>query len=170
MIGDNCVENRYCCYCGKKIKIDSKFCCFCGKKTNINEIDYNDYYIAKRYIITMNELIFYKVLLEIAKELELILLCQVSLYSIIQTKYKNDIYFNKIRSKSIDFVLVRQNDCKIKLCIELDDKTHNYQNRIERDKFINELFRDLRINLLRIKSKPAYNKDILKQEILKYIY
>ena len=125
--------------------------------------------VAKRYIITLNELIFYKVLLEIAKELNLILLCQVSLYSIIQTKNKNDAYFNKIRSKSIDFVLVRQADCKIKLCIELDDSTHNYQNRIERDKFINSLFQDLNINLLRVKSKSVYNKESIKQKILQYI-
>lgn len=159
----------YCCYCGERIENNSKFCCYCGKKTDIKEIDYNNYYISKRYIITLNELIFYKILLEIAKELNLILLCQVSLYSIIQTKYKNDSYFNKIRSKSIDFVLARESDCKIELCIELDDKTHNYQNRIERDKFINNLFQDLRINLLRIKSKSVYNKEEIKQQILQYI-
>ena len=108
----------YCIYCGKEIANNSRFCCYCGKKiTSVKKMDYNNYYMAKRYIITLNELIFYKVLLEIAKELNLILLCQVSLYSIIQTKNKNDAYFNKIRSKSIDFVLVRQADCKIKLCI-----------------------------------------------------
>ena len=160
----------YCIYCGKEIANNSRFCCYCGKKiTSVKKMDYNNYYMAKRYIITLNELIFYKVLLEIAKELNLILLCQVSLYSIIQTKNKNDAYFNKIRSKSIDFVLVRQADCKIKLCIELDDSTHNYQNRIERDKFINSLFQDLNINLLRVKSKSVYNKESIKQQILQYI-
>lgn len=159
----------YCCYCGERIENTSKYCCYCGKKTDINEIDYNDYYISKRYIITLNELIFYKTLLEIAKELNLILLCQVSLYSIIQTKNKNDAYFNRIRSKSIDFVLVREKDCKIEVCIELDDRTHYYKNRIERDKFINDLFQDLHINLLRIQSKAVYNKEELKQKILQYI-
>lgn len=134
-----------------------------------NKIDYNKYYEPKRYIITINELIFYKILLEIAKELNLILLCQVSLYSILKTKTKNYTYFNKISSKSIDFVLARQNDCRIKLCIELDDKTHNYPERIKRDKFINDLFKDLNINLLRIKSKPVYDKENIKQQILELI-
>ena len=34
------------------------------------------------------------------------------------------IYFNKISSKSMDFVLVDKSDCRIKLCIELDDSSH----------------------------------------------
>ena len=156
----------YCKYCGKKIPQDSIFCIFCGKK---QIIDYSNFYEANRYIITLNELNFYKILLNIAKELNLVLLCQVSLYSIIKTKNKNNKYFNKIKSKSIDFVIVREKDCKINLCIELDDKTHLYQNRIERDKFINKLFNDLEIPLLRIKSKKFYDEEQIKNIIKKYI-
>lgn len=92
----------YCIYCGKKISNDSIFCCYCGKKQKLqikNIVNYSENYMAKRFVISLNELIFYKVLLEIAKELNLILLCQVSLYSIIQSKNKNDIYFNKIKVK-----------------------------------------------------------------------
>lgn len=92
----------YCCYCGERIENTSKYCCYCGKKTDINEVDYSDYYTSKRYIITLNELIFYRVLLEIAKELNLILLCQVSLYSIIQTKkYKRVVTYSFIFFDSI---------------------------------------------------------------------
>ena len=155
----------YCIWCGKIIENESKFCCYCGKKIP-PKIDYNKHYISRKYIITLNELNLYTILLEIAKELDLILLCQVSLYNIIETRIKNDLYFNKIRSKSIDFVLVRKIDCKIELCIELDDKTHHYQNRIERDIFINKLFNDLNINLLRIKSQPYYNKKEIKEKII----
>ena len=159
----------YCKYCGKKIPQDSIFCIFCGKKQINDIIDYSNFYEANRYIITLNELNFYKILLNIAKELNLVLLCQVSLYSIIKTKNKNNKYFNKIKSKSIDFVIVREKDCKINLCIELDDKTHLYQNRIERDKFINKLFNDLEIPLLRIKSKKFYDEEQIKNIIKKYI-
>lgn len=159
----------YCIYCGKQITKDSVFCIYCGKRQIIYDIDYNNYYIPKEYITTINELKLYKILLEIAKELNLILMCQVSLYSIIRTKNKNDKFFNKIRSKSIDFVLVTENDCKIKLCIELDDKTHNNLDKIERDKFINQLFEQLEINLLRIKSKKQYNKEEIKNTIIRYI-
>lgn len=135
-----------------------------------NKINYSDYYKPKRYLITLNELNFYTVLLEVAKELDLILFSQVSLYNILETKnnlnYSTKMtYFNKIASKSIDFVLVDKKDCRIKLCIELDDPSHNKKNRIERDKFINELFQSLEISLLRYPSYPVYYKETLKRRI-----
>lgn len=139
-----------------------------------NEINYKNYYKPKRYVITMNELNFYNVLLEISKELDMILFSQVSLYNIISMKENLDYstktkYFNKIASKSIDFVLVDKNNCRIKLCIELDDTTHYKQKRIERDKFINKLFKDLEIDLLRYPVYKTYYKDTLKKKILENI-
>ena len=140
-------------------------------KTNINEsFKYKNYYKPKRYITTINELNFYNVLMEIAKELDLILFSQVSLYNIVETKQNLDyktktIYFNKIASKSIDFVLVDKKDCRIKLCIELDDNTHKQKQRIERDKFINELFEELEIDLLRYPTYKIYYKETLKKKI-----
>lgn len=131
---------------------------------------YKNYYRPKRYLITMNELKFYNVLMEIAKELDLVLFSQVSLYNILETKQNLDyktktIYFNKIASKTIDFVLVDKKDCRIKLCIELDDNTHNQRKRIERDIFINELFNELEINLLRYPTYNVYYKETLKNKI-----
>lgn len=140
------------------------------EKSNTNIIDYKKYYKPKRYIMTINELKFYNILLEIAKELDLILFSQVSLYNILETKNNLDYstrqtYFNKIASKSIDFVLVDKNNCRIKLCIELDDSTHKQEKRIQRDKFINELFKSLEINLLRYPIYQIYYKDTLKRKI-----
>lgn len=136
----------------------------------INVPDYKKYYRAKRYIMTINELKFYNILLEIAKELDLILFSQVSLYNILETKNNLDYstrqtYFNKIASKSIDFVLVDKHNCRIKLCIELDDNTHKQEKRKQRDKFINELFKNLEINLLRYPTYQIYYKDTLKRKI-----
>ena len=137
---------------------------------NINNSSYKKYYRPKRYVITKNELHFYTILLEIAKELDLIVFSQVSLYNILETRPELDyktktIYFNKISSKSIDFVLVDKNNCRIKLCIELDDGTHKKPKRIERDDFINELFKELEIDLLRYPVYNTYYKDTLKKRI-----
>lgn len=142
---------------------------FLNKDINNNE-NYNKFYKPKIYLITLNEAVFYNVLLEIAKELDLILCSQVSLYNIIEIKSGLDKsnetkYFNKISRKSIDFVLVDKKNCRIRLCIELDDNTHKKYTRIERDKFINKLFKDLNINLLRMPSRFHYNKDELKNLI-----
>lgn len=137
---------------------------------NMNKINYSNYYKPKRYVISLNELNFYSVLMEIAKELDLILFSQVSLYNILEIKKDLDYstqksYFNKIASKSIDFVLVDKKDCRIKLCIELDDSSHLNKKRAERDKFINQLFKDLEIDLLRYPTYPVYYKDALKRRI-----
>lgn len=132
------------------------------KKTN-----YDLYYKPKRYIISLTELKFYKELLEIAKRNNLILLTQVSLYNIIETKqttYKQTA-FNKIRSKSIDFVLADIQTCRARVCIELDDYTHNNLNRIDRDNFLNNLFSDLGIKLMRIPVSKQYDIQKIETEI-----
>ncbi len=135
------------------------------------EIRYKDFYKAKRYLISLAELNFYNVLCEVAKDLNLVVFSQVSLYSIVETKntpYKN-IAFNKIRAKSIDFVLTDSKNCRILLCIELDDSSHNYSNRIERDKFIDNLFYNLKIDFIRINVSTYYNKELLKNKIVNSI-
>lgn len=134
------------------------------------KINYQNYYKPRRYLITLNELHFYNVLLEIVKELDLMLFSQVALYNIVETKKELDYktkgtYFNKIASKSIDFVLVDKNNCSIKLCIELDDDTHLQEKRKKRDEFINQLFDQLEIGLLRYPVYPVYYKETLKKRI-----
>ena len=58
-----------------------------NSKNNVQKINnYNEVYKPKRYITTLNELKFYKVLMEIAKELNLIVFAQVSLYAILETR------------------------------------------------------------------------------------
>ncbi len=140
-------------------------------KTNNTEsiTSYKKYYKPKIYITTLSEMKFYNVLLEIARELDYIVFAQVSLYNIISMQENLDYsthikYFNKIASKSIDFVLVDKK-CRIKLCIELDDNSHKKKNRIERDNFINELFKELEIDLLRYPVYNVYYKDTLKRKI-----
>ena len=139
-----------------------------------NKENYKKYYNPKRYITTINELNFYTTLLEISKELDLILFAQVSLYSIIEPKKElnyrtRQIYTNKINRKSIDFVLVDKRNCRIKLCIELDDTTHTMKSRKERDNFINKLFEELEIPLLRHPVYTIYYKETLKKKILEKI-
>lgn len=102
--------------------------------------------------------------------MELQIFTQVSLYEIISVKKtlnssEYNKYFNKIKSKSIDYVLTDRMS-RIKLCIELDDKTHNYKNRIERDNFINDLFNSLDIPILRIQLSKYYDMDNIKKTII----
>lgn len=136
-----------------KFSIDNK---------NDNDNHYNDSYEKKEYLMTRNELKFYKQLKKITDKLELTIFAQVSLYQVIRNKNFKD--FNKIKSKSIDFVIT-ENNGKIKMCIELDDKSHNKNNRIERDNFINEIFNQANIKLLRIPVQDFYNLENLELKI-----
>lgn len=129
---------------------------------NIENIDYNEKYTRKDYLLTQTELKFYKLLKNITDELNLVICPQVTLYQIVQNKNFKD--FNKIQNKSIDFVIVEPN-LKIKLCIELDDYTHQKSKRVKRDEFINKLFNDLGIKLLRIPVQNFYNIEELTQKI-----
>lgn len=130
---------------------------------NLNTIQYTNIYKAKRYITTKIEFELYKILIPICEKYNLIPLTQVVLYEIIEVnlnKYdKNYLkYFNKIASKSIDFVIIDKNTSRIRMCIELDDTTHNTPARIKRDKFLNTLFNEVDISpLIRIKPQKNYN-------------
>lgn len=131
------------------------------KLYNIDKINYFNYKKKER-LLTQNELKFYKILKQITNKYNLELFTQVALYEIVQAKKIK--YFNKIKSKTIDFVITDQN-LKTLICIELDDKTHYWNKRIERDLFINELFFELGIKLLRIDVKPFYNIEKIERKI-----
>lgn len=134
-----------------------------GKKEETTNIDITRYKLNKN-IFTDIERFFYKVLREITDKMDLIIMTKVRLADIIYTENNNYKYFNKIKSKHIDFVLI-DNSGNIKLLIELDDKSHNNYERQKRDEFLNEIFKNLNIKLLRIKAKYSYNIKELEEKI-----
>ena len=128
------------------------------------EIDYSKKYIKKEYLLTQTELKFYKILKSITDEMNLVICPQIPLYEIVKNiEYKD---FNKIASKSIDFVIAEQN-LKIKLCIELDDYTHKQEKRIKRDNFINELLKNTDVKIIKVPVQNFYDKEKLKNDIIK---
>ena len=143
----------------KKIQDNNK-----SEEINVENIvtNYNEKYEKCDYLLTKNELKFYRILKQITNKLGYNLFCQVALYEIIKNKNFKD--FNKKKSKTIDFVITKEN-CKILLCIELDDISHENNKRIERDNFINKLFNDLNIKLLRIPVQNFYNMEELELKI-----
>ena len=134
----------------------------------IKEYEYNNY-IKRNYIMTTTELKFYKELKKVTDKNNMTIFAQVNLERIINTKNDEYKYRNKIKSRTIDFVIVSNKNCKIICAIELDDYTHNYKERIERDKFINGLFEKTNLPLLRIKVSNYYNLENIEQSINKYI-
>ena len=115
-------------------------------------------YKIKEEFITENELRLYKVLKKVAYELKLDIFTQVALNRILEinNRRKQQQLRNRIDRKSIDFVLYDEGTKKIICCIELDDPTHEREDRIERDLFLDKIFKDT-IKLVRIKVQNYYD-------------
>ena len=65
-------------------------------------------------------------------------------------------WLNKILAKHIDFVLCDPGSLQPLVCIELDDPSHDRDDRIERDIFVNQAFASAGLPLLRIPTQPSY--------------
>ena len=125
-------------------------------------INYSLYY-KKDYIMTQAELKFYRELKKITDKLDLTIFPQVDLERIINVKNNNNAHRNRIKSRSIDYTIVSNKNCKIICCIELDDYTHNNTNRKIRDEFINELFYNVNLKLFRYNLNT--NLEIIENDI-----
>ena len=130
-----------------------------------NKIDKNDItnYTSKKYVMTKTELQFFRELKKITDEIDLLIFPQVQLEKIIQVKDNNFSQRNRIKSRTIDFTIVNNHNCKIIACIELDDYTHNRIKSIKNDEFKNKLFNQVNIPLIRIKVNNYYKLDKLKE-------
>lgn len=113
-------------------------------ETKTQEIDYKTAYQPK-YLLTKNEWYQYKKLKEIADVKGYIICPKVRLLDIIEPrkgtrKYKT--LFYKIQAKHVDF-LICDKDMHIKAIIELDDNSHDNQDRKERDAFVTSILQSV---------------------------
>lgn len=92
---------------------------------------------------------------------------QVNISSLVDVEgsYKNKYsYRNKIDRKSVDFVIFDKRSISPLLVIELDDYTHDWAKRRERDIFVNEIFQKINLPIMHIRGIDSANKE----EIEKY--
>lgn len=121
-----------------------------NNKTEINK----QYYTYKNNPMTPTERKFIGYLKPFTDKNNLIIMSQVPLQAIFKTD--NQYSFNRIKAKTIDFAIV-DNNYNYKGFIELDDYTHNREDRIKRDIFVNQLFEINNLKLKRIKVAKKYN-------------
>ena len=69
--------------------------------------------------------------------------------------------FNKIKAKHIDFVLCENQTFKPKLVIELGDKSHITEKRIQRDQFVDEALKSAHLQIIH-----TYGTQNLKDKII----
>lgn len=114
--------------------------------------DYSRSY-QRKYLLTPNEYHAYKQLKTILNKYEMIICPKVRLLDIIEPingdHYKGAL--GKIQSKHVDFVVCDKN-LYVKGILELDDNSHNLPERQERDKFVDEVLRNVGYKVVRVRA------------------
>jgi very-short-patch-repair endonuclease len=72
---------------------------------------------------------------------------------------------NRITSKHVDFLFVQKSDGRPILGIELDDGSHNEEDRIERDEFVDSVFASAGLSILHFTAKAAYDPMEVRRSI-----
>ncbi len=123
-------------------------------------------YSPKTNLLSPSELEAYKVLKNTLPQ-GYVVFPQVNLDKIFDINDANRSYTprNKIDRKSVDFVVFEEQNLKPALAIELDDPSHLRYDRQQRDFFVNQLFIDTQLKLLRINTGDVRNIDLLKQKL-----
>ena len=108
------------------------------KKKTLNTLHYR-----KKYLLTKNEYSFFQMIKPVVQKKHLHILCKIRLADLIEPLPNSDRSewfsdFNKIKSKHIDFALADDN-MHIILLIELEDRSHEKTERIERDDFVSSV-------------------------------
>lgn len=121
-------------------------------------------YTLRESLMTPTELKFYYSLIESIGTEDYLVFTKVRLADLLHIKEREDriVYWNRIKSKHIDFVV-----CDIRgkplLCIELDDKSHNNPKSHKNDLFKDDLFENLNIRLLRISVGWKYDLSVINK-------
>lgn len=73
--------------------------------------------------------------------------------------------FNRIAAKHVDFLIVGKADGRPLLAIELDDASHNRDDRRARDDFVETVFSSAGLPLLRIPARASYDSREVGRQI-----
>jgi very-short-patch-repair endonuclease/predicted RNA-binding Zn-ribbon protein involved in translation (DUF1610 family) len=129
-------------------------------------------YKKKDYLFSNAEKSFYGVLKLILKDEDFSIFAKVRIGDLLylpNNTPNRQMYWNKIQSKHVDFVICDNNHVKPILAIELDDSSHSYSYRVDRDLFVNKALHEAGLNIIRVKASNTYNVNEITQLISCYI-
>lgn len=131
-------------------------------KSDKEEKDDNFYPYHSKMLLTKNEYSFFKKLKNITDEKNLQILAKIRLADLVEVNSGTkdwSKYFNKIKSKHIDFAIA--DNMKIIALIELDDKSHEKDNRVQRDDFVNNVLSTAGYKIIRTKGETSEIESLL---------
>jgi ssDNA-binding Zn-finger/Zn-ribbon topoisomerase 1 len=116
-------------------------------------------YAMRDDFLSPSELSFYKIL-RLVMPNEFVIFTKVALKDIFfvteKDRSKQSTNMNKISKKHVDFLVCNAETMKPVCGIELDDTSHERQDRVIRDKFVNQVFQNAQLPLIRYTNKRSY--------------
>lgn len=125
-------------------------------------------YRVRNDFLSSAELSFYNVL-KLSLSEEFYICPKVGLKDIFFVKDLNHnySYINKIARKHVDFLLCNPNTMRPLAGVELDDSSHQRESRLERDKFVNQVFKTAQLPLIHFSTKKSYEPSEIREAIYK---
>lgn len=133
-----------------------------AEKTEIKKTQYK--YQAKQYYMTASENDFFRILEKVAGD-RYYIFPQAHLSKLLSEKVIGQDWkaqkaaFRHINGKSVDYVLCDRQTLKPVYAVELDDYTHNYSSRKERDIEVERIFHSAGIPLVRFNNYKSLSED-----------
>lgn len=122
---------------------------------------------SKKQLMTKYERYFYDVLIELKDELNIEVMPQVNLGTIVNKK-SNNRWQNEL-FRNIDFGIFTRDYEELLLLIEINDKTHNNYNRKHRDMKVDNIVNNAGIKLIKFYSNYPNKRDYIKNRIIEEI-
>lgn len=134
------------------------------KATNKQRAHYK--YSRKKYLMTRAENGFYHRLAKLVDD-KYVVFPQVHLASLLGHKIKGQDWraaLSTIQRKSVDFVICESVYLSPLVAIELDDWSHERDDRKERDDFVERVFAEVGLPLIRF-AKPSVTDEEIRQKL-----
>ena len=146
----------------KIMMLDSKKPETVDNDENIEKLPYR-----RKFLLTKNEYWFYKSLKEIADKYDFAVLAKIRFADLVEVSAEADKkeymkYFGKIKSKHIDFILCKKDNLYPELLIELNDSSHNTEDRIKRDVFIKKIAEKVGYKMVFVDGTQNLEETIIK--------
>lgn len=121
-------------------------------------------YRSRRFLLTRNEKDFFQVFRPLVGD-RLVVFAKVRLADVLTCSASlwDQGPGRKISQKHLDFVVCDLASSRIVAAIELDDRSHARPERRERDAFLDRIFREAGLPLMRFKARRNYEADELKR-------
>jgi hypothetical protein len=128
-------------------------------------------YTKKEFLMTRAEHEFFDILVSIISNNfnnQYYIFPQVHISEFLEHKIKGQSWkgaFSHINGKSVDFVLCDKNYIKPILAIELDDRTHDRPDRVDRDEEVERVLKEAHLPLLRFPSRSKFDENEIVRQI-----